>query len=107
MYEQMYTIEKYSTVNPVKDCWIPLALQDAAVLHTLLYCAYGHITIAHGRKESPAAVVHLKKSIQIMNGRLQSCSYQITDGDILVVSALAFSEVGRTITSHRVRRCTC
>jgi hypothetical protein len=89
----MYTIEKHVNLNPAKDYWLPMAFQDAALLHAFIFCAGGHGTISQGRKEGPAAVIHLRKAIQIVNERLLSPVPRITDATIAVVCTFAHTEV--------------
>jgi len=91
----MYTIERHVNVNPPKDYWLPMAFQDAALLHAFLFCADGHGTIAKGKKEGPAAVVHLRKAIQIVNERLSAPVPSVTDATIAVVCTFAHTEVRR------------
>ncbi|KAF4634190.1 hypothetical protein G7Y89_g3919 [Cudoniella acicularis] len=85
IYETMYTIEKHVNLNPAKDYWLPMAFQDAALLHAFIFCADGHGTISQGRKEGPAAVIHLRKAIQIVNERLRAPVPSITDATIAVI----------------------
>ncbi|RDW63271.1 hypothetical protein BP6252_10816 [Coleophoma cylindrospora] len=93
IYETMYTIEKHVNLNPARDYWLPMAFQDAALLHAFIFCAYGHSTISQGRKESPAAVIHLRKAIQIVNERLRAPVPSITDATIAVVCTFAHTEI--------------
>ncbi len=89
----MYTIEKHVNLNPAKDYWLPMAFQDAALLHAFIFCADGHGTISQGRKEGLAAVIHLSKAIQIVNERLRAPVPNITDATIAVVCTFAHTEV--------------
>ncbi|KAF8859126.1 hypothetical protein BDZ45DRAFT_590317, partial [Acephala macrosclerotiorum] len=93
IYETMYTIEKHVNLNPAKDYWLPMAFQDAALLHAFIFCADEHGTISQGRKEGPAAVIHLRKAIQIVNERLQAPVPSITDATIAVVCTFAHTEI--------------
>jgi hypothetical protein len=95
----MYTIEKHANADPSKDYWLPLALQDAALLHAFLFCADGHGTIAQSRKESPAAVIHLRNAIQIVNERLRAPVPNVTDATIAVVCTFAHTEVYYSLIS--------
>lgn len=81
----MYTIEKNVNLNPAKGYWLPMALQDAALLHAFIFCADGHGTISQGRKEGPAALIHLRKAIQMVNERLRAPVPIVTDATIAVV----------------------
>lgn len=93
----MYTIEKQVNINPAKDYWLPMALQDAAFLHALLFYAHEHAAISTGRKEGVAAVIHLKKAIEIVNGRLREPVPSITDATIAVICTFAHTEVRQLI----------
>ncbi|KAN0102229.1 hypothetical protein V8E51_012739 [Hyaloscypha variabilis] len=93
VYETMYTIEKHVNLNPAKDYWLPMAFQDAALLHAFIFCADGHCTISQGRKERPAAVIHLRKAIKIVNERLRVPVPSITDATIAVVCTFAHTEI--------------
>ncbi|KAH7110911.1 hypothetical protein B0J11DRAFT_473782 [Dendryphion nanum] len=93
IYENMYTLEKHVNLNPAKDYWLPMAFQDAALLHAFIFCADGHSTISQGRKEGPAAVIHLRKAIQIVNERLRAPVPSITDATIAVVCTFAHTEM--------------
>jgi hypothetical protein len=89
----MYVIEKHVNLNPAKDYWLPMAFQDAALLHAFIFCADEHEAIARGRKESPAAIVHLRKAIEIVNERLRAEVPIITDATIAVICTFAHTEV--------------
>ncbi|KAM0127295.1 hypothetical protein ACHAP3_008863 [Botrytis cinerea] len=93
IYETMYTLEKHVNLNPAKDYWLPMAFQDAALLHAFIFCADGHGTISRGRKEGPAAVIHLRQAIQIVNERLRAPVPSITDATIAVVCTFAHMEI--------------
>ncbi|KAH6695952.1 hypothetical protein BKA61DRAFT_623615 [Leptodontidium sp. MPI-SDFR-AT-0119] len=93
IYETMYTFEKHVNLNPPKDYWLPMAFQDAALLHVFIFCADGHGTISRGRKEGPAAVIHLRKAIQMVNDRLEAPVPRITDATIAVVCTFAHTEI--------------
>jgi hypothetical protein len=95
----MYTLERHVNLNPSRDYWLPMALQDAALLHAFLFCADGHCTIAVGGKERPAAVIHLKKAIQMVNERLKAPVPSVTDATIAVVCTFAHTEVRCSLVS--------
>lgn len=92
----MYTIEKHVNLNPAKSYWLPMAFQDAALLHAFLFCADGHRTISQCMKERPAAVIHLREALHIVNARLSAPVPDITDATIAVVCTFAHTEVRDT-----------
>ncbi|RDW65953.1 hypothetical protein BP6252_09588 [Coleophoma cylindrospora] len=91
IYETMYSIERHGAINPVKECWLPMAFQDGALLHTILACAdtYG----SPNWRNHPAALMHISKAVTMVNERLSGPMPEITDATIVVVCALAYSEM--------------
>ncbi|RDW72235.1 hypothetical protein BP5796_08269 [Coleophoma crateriformis] len=91
IYETMYSIEKYAAINPVKECWLPMAFQDGALLHTILACAdiYG----SPYWMNHPTALMHISKAVTMVSERLLGPTPEITDATIVVVCALAYSEM--------------
>jgi len=79
--------------NPVREFWLPMAFQDPAFLHALIFCSDGFGAIATGVKERPASVIHLRHAIRIVNERLSAPVPIITDTTIVVVCSLAHTEV--------------
>ena len=100
IYETMYTIEKHVNLNPAKDYWLPMAFQDAALLHAFIFCADGYGTISQRKREGPAAVIHLRKAIQIVNERLRAPMPRITDATIAVICTFAHAEVRYYLASE-------
>ena len=94
IFNKQYTIEKYTGFNPVRDCWLPMAFSEPAMLHAIIFCADIVNSTLQNVNESPVAVFHLRKSIAIINERLQEPVVSITDAMIVVVCALAQTEVG-------------
>jgi hypothetical protein len=81
---------------------MPLALNDPALLHSILYCSDKHETIVNGRKERPSAVTHLRQAIQIINTRLQDPLQEISDSTIGTVALLALTEVSALLVSSKI-----
>lgn len=93
IFNLQYTIEKYTSFNPVKDCWIPMAFSEPAMLHAIIFCSDIVNSTRQNVRESPVAIIHLRQAIAILNKRLQGPVTSITDATIVVVCALAQTEV--------------
>ncbi|CZR67531.1 uncharacterized protein PAC_17430 [Phialocephala subalpina] len=90
--DHAYKIEAYWGLNPIKKLWVPLALTDPALLNSVLFCSDQFRAITNGQKERPSAINHLKRTIQILNERLQNPSQEISDSTIAAVALLALTE---------------
>lgn len=73
---------------------MPLAVTDAALLNAILFCGDQLGTRLNKQKERQSAVIHLKRTIQLLNERLQDSLHAVSDSTIAAVSALALTEVG-------------
>ncbi|KAH8810724.1 fungal-specific transcription factor domain-containing protein [Xylogone sp. PMI_703] len=92
VYRSVYCIEKYSGYNPMKKYFLPLAFQDPALLHAIIFCAQSFDTLSSGRGEASKAVFHLNESIRLVNQRLRSVPPVVDESTILVVATIAFME---------------
>lgn len=89
----MYSIEKYSDWNPVTETWIPMAFDDPALLHCIMFCVEGYDACGRGTRERPEAIAHMEKAISMVNERLAAPTPDITNATIVVVCTMAYGEV--------------
>lgn len=89
----MYSIEKYGNYNPVTEKWLPMAFEDPALLHCIIFCVDGYDAFGRGTRERPEAIAHMEKAIAIVNDRLAAPEPDITDATIVVVCTMAYGEV--------------
>ena len=94
MADHAYQIEAYWGFNPIRKLWMPLALTDPALLHSILFCSDQFWAKMNGQKERPSAINHLTQTIRILNERLQDPLQKISDSTIAAVALLALTEVG-------------
>lgn len=87
----MYSIEKYAAINPVKDCWLPMAFQDSALLHMIVACS--DIYTSPNSTPHTTTLTHMNKAIKLVNERLSGTTPNITDETIVIVCTLAYSAV--------------
>ncbi|RDW63418.1 hypothetical protein BP6252_10963 [Coleophoma cylindrospora] len=90
--EMVFCIEKYSRFNPMRDYFLPMAFQDPALFHALLFSSNSLNLLSSGHREAPKAVQHLNESIRIVNERLQSPSLVVEDSTIAVIATIAYIE---------------
>ncbi|KAE9369155.1 hypothetical protein N431DRAFT_469085 [Stipitochalara longipes BDJ] len=90
--DHAYQIEAYWGFNPIKKLWVPLALTDPALLHSILFCSDQFGTRLNGQKERPSAVGHLRQTIRILNKRLLEPSQGISNSTIATVALLTLTE---------------
>jgi len=76
-----------------------MAFSEPALLHAIIFCADIVNSIKQNVRESPVAVIHLRQAIAIINERLQGPVISVTDATIVVVCALAQTEVGDNLCS--------
>jgi len=90
--DHAYRIEACWGLNPMLTLWMPLALTDPALLHSILYCSEQFRVRANGQKEGPSAINHLFQTIRILNVRLQNPLQGTSDSTIAAVALLALTE---------------
>jgi hypothetical protein len=93
IYEKIYSIEKYVGYNPMKDYFFPMAVQDPAVLHVVLFSAKSFVVPSSGYCDTPQALLHLRECIRLVNGRLRSSPPIVNDSTIAIIATMAFVEV--------------
>lgn len=79
----------------MRDRFLPMAFQDVALLHAILFSSVCLKTLQPKYREVPKAITHLRECIRLINERLQSPALVIDDSTILVVLMVAYSEVRR------------
>jgi hypothetical protein len=92
VFERIYSIEKYGGYNPMADYFLPLAFDDPAVMHAMLFSAGSIVLPSLKTNERLKALAHLRACIRMVNERLQSSPPIITDGTIAIVATVAFVE---------------
>lgn len=91
--DHAYQIEEYWGVNAIKQLWMPLALTDPALLHSILFCSDQFCAKMNSQPEHPSAIKHLTQTINILNQRLQDPLQEINDSTIAAVALVALTEV--------------
>lgn len=91
--DHFYPIEAYWGFNPSKKVWVPLALTDPALLHTILFCGDQFGAKLNSQKERPSAIKHLEQAIRIINERLQNPLQELSDSTVAAVAGVALTEV--------------
>jgi hypothetical protein len=76
----------------MRDYFLPMAFQDLALLHAILFSSVCLKTLAPKYREVPKAVMHLRECIRLVNERLRSPSLVIDDSTILIVLMVPYSE---------------
>lgn len=83
--------------NPMKDYFLPMALEDLALFHVILFSSTAFTLLLAGHKDAPQSLVHLKECIHLINERLQSASPAISDSTLVIVATLAYLEVSLSL----------
>lgn len=91
-WRRYYSIERYTTFNPMTEYWFSLAQTDGAFLHIILGCANLHLHPGSSVHQSVITVRHLNAAIAIVNRRIQRDEVP-TDATLVVVSTMALIEV--------------
>jgi hypothetical protein len=88
----IYSIEKHVGYNPMTDYFLPLAFNDPAVMHAMLFSASSIVLPFLQSRERLKSMVHLRECIRMVNERLRSSPPIITDGTIAIVAVVAYVE---------------
>lgn len=92
IWKIFYSLEQQVGYNPIKSYWLPLALNDAALLHSFIGCA-GIFTGAYRSSQDTRGLKHLQASISIVQQRLTSQETLIESVVVPVVAGVALLEV--------------
>ncbi|KAI1301032.1 hypothetical protein F5Y03DRAFT_217833 [Xylaria venustula] len=94
VWRDFYKLEATVGCNPMADFWMPLAFQDAALLHTFIGCADAWIS-GYGTERNVARETrHLQETILIVNDRLKSPTSTVSKETIAIVAGMALIEKG-------------
>ncbi|KIM96114.1 hypothetical protein OIDMADRAFT_183542, partial [Oidiodendron maius Zn] len=93
-WKYVYSLETLAGINPVSEYWIPLAFQDAALLHSLIGCAAVYISGYTSVRNGLKGLVHLQTAISIVNERLKTRQDVMPRGIIPVIACIAILEKG-------------
>ncbi|KAJ6015209.1 hypothetical protein N7540_009800 [Penicillium herquei] len=96
-WQRYYSIEKYTTLNPMAEYWLPLAMVDDAFFHIILGCANSHFS--PGEPNQPdhnylVTIKHLNAAIALVNKRIQS-EKPPTAATLVIISTIAMIEKNR------------
>ncbi|TAQ84493.1 hypothetical protein B7494_g7186 [Chlorociboria aeruginascens] len=69
--------------------WLPLAMTDPALFHSILCGSALFQDLLTGRKQSLERFKHMKEAVHLLNTRLQDPNCQVSDGTIVTVAHLA------------------
>jgi hypothetical protein len=100
--DHLYPIEAYWGLNPTKRFWVPLALTDAALLSSILFCGHQFKARMNGQQERASAIKHLTRTVRILNERFQKSCLEIGDSTIAAVAGLALTEVSSSVIRVQV-----
>jgi Fungal specific transcription factor domain len=92
IWRSFYTIESYTSYNPMSDYCLPLAFYDSALLHLLIGCADSHAARLGYYQKQPVGRKHMYQTIVLMKTRIATLQ-AVTDETITVVATLAYVEV--------------
>ncbi|KAJ5731635.1 uncharacterized protein N7483_006143 [Penicillium malachiteum] len=96
-WRRYYSIEKYTTLNPMTDYWLPMAMVDDAFFHIILGCANSHFSPDEPDKPDHNYLVtikHLNAAIAIVNKRIQNDKVP-TAATLVTISTIAMIEKNR------------
>ncbi|KAJ5720039.1 hypothetical protein N7493_006917 [Penicillium malachiteum] len=96
-WQRYYSVEKYTTFNPMAEYWLPRAMVDDAFFHILLGCANSHFSPDESNQPDYKYLVtikHLNAAIAIVNKRIQSNEVP-TATTLVVISTIAMIEKNR------------
>ncbi|KAJ6161193.1 hypothetical protein N7470_004589 [Penicillium chermesinum] len=93
-WKAFYTVEKYTSVNPMKQFWLEMALKDRAFFHTLLGCTCSYGSPKGRKRNSLATIKHLNAAISIVNKRIKRDEIP-SDTTLVVVATMACVEKNR------------
>lgn len=79
--------------NPVAEYWLPLAFQDAALIHSLIGCADVHVSGYKSIEDELRGLKHLQAAISIISRRLTGTKDATSCGTLTVVAGMAILEV--------------
>jgi hypothetical protein len=105
----LFTIDLSLTSNLAKpsqlDCgqdlagqgWLPLAMTDAALFHSILCGSALYMDLLTGRRESLEKFKHMKEAVHLLSTRLQDPGSELSDSTIVAVAHLAEFEASTAV----------
>ncbi|KAF4633528.1 hypothetical protein G7Y89_g4592 [Cudoniella acicularis] len=93
-WKHFYSLEKAAGFNPMAEYWLPLAFQDAALLHSLIGCAEVYISGYKTVRDGLRGLRHLQAAISIVNQRLVGGTEVVSSGTLAVTAGIAMLEEG-------------
>lgn len=76
--------------------WLPLAMTDAALFHSILCGSALILGLSAGRRESVEQVKHMKEAVHLLSAKLQDPNSELSDSTIAAVAHLADFEASAT-----------
>lgn len=77
--------------------WLPLAMTDAALFHSILCGTALYRDLRTRGRESVEKVNHMKEAVQLLSARLQDPEPELSDSTILAVAHLAEFEASSSV----------
>lgn len=77
--------------------YLPLAMTDGALFHSILAASALYMDVYTKRRESPETVKHMKEAIHLLSNRLQDPRLEISDSTLIAVAHLADFEVSISV----------
>jgi hypothetical protein len=69
--------------------WLPMAMTDGALFHSILCGSALVVNVSAGRRESVEQVKHMKGAIHLLRARLQDPGSELSDSTMAAVAHLA------------------
>ncbi|OKL58353.1 hypothetical protein UA08_06014 [Talaromyces atroroseus] len=91
IWKEFYTIENYTSFNPMSDYCLTLAFGDSALMHLLIGCAGSYASRMGHMQEQAIPGTHMYRTLTIMKTRIATMQ-SVTDETIAVVATLAYVE---------------
>jgi len=100
--ESMWPLSDLFGFNPISPAsWFDWCLTDDALFHALLYTTSTYAALHSGTTESKESIVHVGKSLNLINERLSRPGVEVETGTIGAVSCVALTEVSSEIFSFK------
>lgn len=77
--------------------WLPLAMTDAALFHSILCGSALHLELHTGKRESLQIFKHMREAVHLISTRLQDPGFELSDGTMIAVAHLAEFEASTSV----------
>ncbi|KAH8899065.1 hypothetical protein GQ53DRAFT_363912 [Thozetella sp. PMI_491] len=94
IWKQLYSLEKIAGYNPFTEYWLPLALQDSALLHCFIGCAGAYTSFFTSLKDGSRGLWHLNEAISTVSRRLRTSQAIMERGTLVIIVGMAMVERG-------------